>query len=176
VPSAQNVAARRSSPASSVVEPRALVQIHQIAVGGAESATSHGCGSAALAPNEAMVVTTGKTDARYSGFQFIDPWMIAPDARRNQVSLTNMQATPNADGTVTYVVSSSDLGVANWLDPTGLRDGFDILRWQAIGPGTRKEAPIKDHDAVKWGELRNLNIPRISPGGRRRQRAYTPLL
>ena len=76
-----------------------------------------GCGFVAglrfqLAPDEAAVVTTTQGAARYTGLQIIDPWMIAPNAKKHQVCLSSAQAVQNADGTQTFVVSMSDPGVA----------------------------------------------------------------
>jgi hypothetical protein len=73
-----------------------------------------------LAPGEAILVTTARGDARYTGSQVVDPWMIAPDARRHQTSLNLSQARPNADGGFSYVIASTDPGIANWLDTDGL--------------------------------------------------------
>src|SRR6266702_3751332 len=66
-------------------------------------------------PDDALLVTIDPGAAAYSGFQIIDPWMIAPDAKKHQVCLSSAQAVRNADGTRTYVLSKTDPGAANWL-------------------------------------------------------------
>ena len=109
-----------------------------------------------LAPDEAMIVTTSSGGARYTGFQLNDPWMIAPDARLHQVCLNISQVTPNADGTVTYVIAASDTGAANWLDTTGYHDGFGVLRWQAFQPGFSKDGLIRDVRVVKLSEVARI--------------------
>jgi hypothetical protein len=121
-----------------------------------------------LAPDQAMVVTTSSGGAKYTGFQLNDPWMIAPDARTHQVCLNISQVTPNADGTVTYVISASDPGVANWLDATGLQDGLGIMRWQAVPPDLTSDGLIREVRVITLPEARNLpGVPRVSPAERR---------
>ncbi len=82
-----------------------------------------------LKADEAMLVTTDPAGSKYTGFQINDSWMIAPDARRYQVCLERSQTTPNADGTIGYVISKTDPLVAHWLDTEGMDDGIGILRW-----------------------------------------------
>jgi hypothetical protein len=121
-----------------------------------------------LEPDEAILVTTGRNGAGYTGFQLNDPWMIAPDARANQVCLNLSQATPNADGSVTYVISQADPGVANWLDTVGCNAGMGILRWQALPPGPTSDGLIRDFRKVKLAALDSIsNIPRVTPAQRR---------
>jgi len=40
-----------------------------------------------------------------------------------------MQSQANADGTYTFVVSTVDPGVHNWLDPDDMDTGILTLRW-----------------------------------------------
>ena len=121
-----------------------------------------------LAPDEALIVTTSRGAAKYTGFQINDPWMIAPDARTRQVCLTNIQATPNADGTFTYVIAKSDPGAANWLDTAGLDDGLAIIRWQSVPPSMTEDGLIRDFRVVKLSEIAGMkDLPRVTAGQRR---------
>ena len=70
--------------------------------------------------------------------------MIAPDARQHQCSLNISQATPDADGACTYIIAATDPGVANWLDPARINDGFGILRWQNVPPDMTAQGLIRD--------------------------------
>jgi hypothetical protein len=120
-----------------------------------------------LQPDEAIVVTTSPGGAGYTGFQINDPWMIAPDARLNQVSLNLSQVTPNRDGTVTYVIAGSDPGTANWLDTVGCNAGMGIMRWQALPVGATKKGLIRDFRKVTLAEIAGMpGIPRVSPAER----------
>ena len=121
-----------------------------------------------LAPDEAMVITTSPGGAKYTGFQLNDPWMIAPDARTHQVCLNTGQVTPDANGAVTYVIAASDPGVANWLDTTGFRDGFGILRWQAVPPGLTNDGLIRSVRVIKLTEAAHLpGVAKLTPAERR---------
>jgi hypothetical protein len=125
-----------------------------------------------LAPDEAMVVTTSPGGAKYTGFQLNDPWMIAPDARSIQVCLNGSQVTPNADGTVTYVIAASDPGATNWLDTAGLHDGIGILRWQAVPPGLSGDGLIREMRVIKLAEVAAIpGLPKVTPAQRRTQLA-----
>ncbi len=81
-------------------------------------------GAFQLKPDEALVVTLDPLGAKYVGFQLTDPWAISTDYVHHQGSLNNRQAVPNPDGSITYVISVSNPGAANWLDPSGLLEGF----------------------------------------------------
>jgi hypothetical protein len=122
-----------------------------------------------LSDGEALIVTTTQGDARYTGFQITDPWMIAPDARRHQCCLNLSQARPNADGSFTYVVAPTDPGVSNWLDTAGLHDGFGIVRWQAIPPGANAEKLLREFRVAKLSEIAKMDLPRVAPGQRQSQ-------
>jgi hypothetical protein len=129
-----------------------------------------------LAPDEALLVTTSPGQAKYTGFQINNPWMIAPDARTRQVSLNNTQSAPNADGTVTYVLALSDPGIANWLDTAGMRDGLAILRWQQVPAAMTNDGLIRDFRVIKLADLAAMTmLPRVSAAERSQQiAARTP--
>ena len=125
-----------------------------------------------LGEGEAAVVTLSKGQANYLGFQVVDPWTIASNARQYQTSLNLAQATPDRDGNYTYVIAPSDPGVANWLDTAGLHDGFGIVRWQAIPPGMSGEGLMRGYTVVKLADLAKLaGVARVTPQQRRVQLA-----
>jgi hypothetical protein len=121
----------------------------------------------ALQPGQAMVVTTVKGPARYTGFQINDPWMIQPDARRHQVCLNNTQTVWSADGSATYVISAEDPGVANWLDPGGVTSGLGIMRWQAVPKEMTNEGLIREVKVVSLADVAGMGLPMVSPAQRR---------
>ena len=122
-----------------------------------------------LKPDEAMLVTTDPAGAKYTGFQINDPWMMAPDARALQVCLNLSQSTPNADGTISYVISKTDQLVANWLDTEGMDDGIGILRWQQIPDGLKGDNLIRDFRVIKLADVQALKLPMVTAEERRRQ-------
>ncbi len=113
-----------------------------------------------LLPGEALVITVADTGAVYTGFQISDPWTISPDPATRMVSLNKAQVLANADGSVTYVLCSSDPGVHNWIDTAGLSEGWMLLRWQGVPPSSD---PAHFIHSVKTTPLAGL--PAILPPG-----------
>ncbi len=125
-----------------------------------------------LADDEAAVVTIGRGQARYTGIQVVDPWTIASDARKFQTSLNTAQTTPDKDGNYTYVISPTDPGVANWLDTTGLHDGFAIVRWQAVPAAMTNEGLMRGFRVIKLADVAKLpGVARVTPKQRQAQLA-----
>ena len=106
-----------------------------------------------IGPDEALVVTLDTLGARYVGFQLTDPWAISAEYIRHQGSLNNQQAVPNADGTITYVIAARDPGVGNWLDTSGLTDGFFQIRWQKLTKTVDASGAVKSAKVVKIADL-----------------------
>ena len=92
-----------------------------------------------LAPDEALLITVERSDARYQGIQLGDPWFVTPNWIDHQVSLTRAQAAVDADGRMRLVISLRDPGVANWLDPAGFAEGFVFMRWQGLASPLRTQ-------------------------------------
>ncbi len=125
-----------------------------------------------LADDEALAVTLSRGNAGYTGFQVVDPWTIAADARGNLTSLNLAQAAPDRDGNYTYVIAKADPGVANWLDTTGLNDGFAVIRWQAPPAGATKDGLVRSFKVIKLADAAKLpGIARTTPAKRRAQLA-----
>lgn len=123
-----------------------------------------------LAEDEVAVVTLSKGQASYLGFQVVDPWTIAADARKYQTSLNLSQATPDRDGNYTYVISPIDPGVANWLDTTALRDGFGIVRWQAVPKQMKGDGLMRGYRVMKLADVATLRgVARVTPKQRQAQ-------
>jgi len=126
-----------------------------------------------LADDEAIVITTTNAGAAYTGFQVTNPWMVMPgDARKATLSLNKTQVAANPDGSVTYVLSRSDPGIANWIDTGGLRQGFGLLRWQAVPEGADPKAMVRQFKVVKLSALAEAvpaSTPRLNAAGRRAQ-------
>lgn len=121
-----------------------------------------------LKPDEAILITTTTANARYVGIQVVDPWMIASSAKAHQTSLNPAQVRPNADGSLTYVISPRDPGIANWLDTAGLHDGFAVLRWQQVPAGTQGSTLIRDFKVVKQADIAAIPaLPRIDAAQRK---------
>jgi hypothetical protein len=101
-----------------------------IQTGGGQSTNVYAGGVYELGENEALVVET-KTPVvpAYNGFHLSNLWGESLDYANHTSSLSGHQAEADPDGAVRYVVAHRDPGVSNWLDTTGLPEGFMALRW-----------------------------------------------
>jgi hypothetical protein len=122
-------------------------------------------GAFQLQPDQALVVTLDPLGAKYVGFQLTDPWAISTDYIHHQGSLNNRQVVPNADNSITYVISVNDPGAANWLDPSGLSEGFFQIRWQKLPPAIDAGGAVKSARLVKLADLPRLIGPAANPAG-----------
>jgi hypothetical protein len=113
-----------------------------------------------LAEDEALAVTISPGNASYTGFQVVDPWTMASDAQTNLTSLNLSQTTADQDGNFTYVIAPSDPGVANWLDTTGLRDGFGVIRWQGTPTGATKDGLLRSFRVIKLADA--IKLPGVA--------------
>jgi hypothetical protein len=94
-----------------------------------------------LEEDQAAIVRFDPAGARYNSFQMAMWWYRSIDAHRIQSGLTAAQANPNADGTISLVVSAHDPGIANWVDTGGLKDLLPMIRWQGIPAAPPREGP-----------------------------------
>jgi hypothetical protein len=85
-----------------------------------------------ITEDQALILTIAPGSAGYVVVPVTNLWGITTDPVRRTTSLNSSQATPNSDGTYTFVLSIRDPGVANWVDSDGLRQGFLFLRWAAL--------------------------------------------
>lgn len=122
-----------------------------------------------IGAQDALVITMTPIEARYWGFQTASVWGQTNDYSYHQSSLNAQQARLDTDGKVRIVLSLSDPGVPNWLDPVGVGTGSVLLRWyKANGTATPETilAPLAD--------LRRhlpADTPSVTPAERREQLA-----
>jgi hypothetical protein len=129
-------------------------------------------GNFRIAADEALLVTIDPASAAYVGFQLADAWAIPFEFVHHLSSLTNGQATPNPDGTITYVIAAKDPGVHNWLDTTGFLTGVFGIRWQNLTDDSRMATAVRDAKRVKLSELAAALPPgtaKMTPGDRAAQ-------
>ncbi len=82
-----------------------------------------------IAPEEALIIEMPVVKARYWGLQMGSIWGQTTDYSYHQSSLNMSQVTIDADGRFRAVLSMTDPGVPNWLDPAGLPLGVTLLRF-----------------------------------------------
>jgi len=124
-----------------------------------------------LEDDEALVVTTYHGGAEYTGVHLNDDWFAGSDPRHSFISLNINQAVRSPDGTVTYVIASSDPGFVNWLDTERTRSGFIHFRWQRTPPGLDPATLVRGCQRMKLADL-NTFLPQgaVSIGAADRQR------
>jgi len=126
------------------------------------------------ADDEALLVTIDPAGSYYTGFQISDPWTVSPDPMVRMVSLNSAQAAPNPDGTLTFALSAIDPGIANWIDTTGLAEGWMLLRWQGVPASADPARFIRETRLVPLDAIEAevpAGVPRTDIAGRRRQLA-----
>lgn len=108
----------------------------------------YGKGSFELAADEAMVMEFEPPECRYWGFQLMNDFWETLAFDVHQTSLNGHQSRLDPDGMFRAVISVSDPGVANWLDPVGNARGLICAR--VLRP---KSAPKVGLRKVKLSEL-----------------------
>ncbi len=123
-----------------------------------------------LSGDEALVVTTIDGGAAYTGFQISDPWTISPDPVLRLASLNRAQARASSDGSYTYVVAARDPGVHNWIDTSGLEEGWLLLRWQGLPAGVDPATLVRSVEPYRLDALAlPPDVPRVDLAGRSAQ-------
>jgi len=109
-----------------------------LATGGGQATNVYAGGVFELAPDEALVVEVVVHEPPvYSGFHLANLWGESLDFANHQSSLNGFQTELDPDGVRRYVVAHEDPGVPNWLDTTGLSEGFLAVRWTYPTPPAR---------------------------------------
>ena len=112
-----------------------------------------------LADDEALVVRTWPSNGNYQGIQLGDLWFSSLEYANRQTSLSGDQAIASNDGTYWYVVSAHDPGVANWLDTTGRRRGFILIRYDGTDASPFDDARQPSCQVVPHQLLRSVLPP-----------------
>lgn len=133
-----------SRPANTLIPPRRRE-------GGRGFANS---GHFALGAGQALAITVDPLGAASLGIQITDPWGVAYEYRNRTSSLNNVQAKPNKDGTITYVIAARDPGVYNWLDPEGFDAGMLAIRWQSVPAAADPAKALRSVQLLPIADLR----------------------
>jgi Protein of unknown function (DUF1214) len=124
----------------------------------------YGKGSFDLAADEAMVMEFTPPECRYWGFQLMNDFWETLAFDVHQSSLNGHQGRLDPDGVFRAVISLTDPGVANWLDPVGNARGLICAR--VLRP---THAPTVSLKKVKLTELASHLHPhteRVTPSER----------
>jgi hypothetical protein len=142
-----------------------------LATGGGQSTNVYAGGVYDLAADEALVVDAEVFELpAYMGFHLSNVWGESHDFANRVSSLNGTQAARDDDGHYRYVVAHRDPGVRNWLDATGLREGFMAMRWTYPQPTDRLPAvKVRKVSFSELGDHLPASTPRVSPEERREQ-------
>jgi hypothetical protein len=124
------------------------------ATGGGMSTNLYAGGVFELEPDEALVVEMrAPIEPLYFGFQLANLWGESVDYANHLGSLNGWQCEPDADGATRLVVAHQDPGVPNWLDTTGLPEGFLTPRWAYATPPPESEWPEISATRMRFADL-----------------------
>lgn len=121
-----------------------------------------------LRDDEALVLDIDPQGARYTGVQLTDPWSRSIPYWNDFTSRSDRQAKPNADGSISFVVSPRDPGYANWVSTGGLHDGFVALRIENFTKTDVAKA-VRGSRVVKLADLAGVlaaDAVRVTPAQR----------
>jgi hypothetical protein len=111
-----------------------------------------------LEPGMALILETAlPRECLYWNVQLSDPLWNTIDWLNRQGSLNGGQARLDEDGRFRAVISLTDPGVPNWLDPGGYRDGAIMMRWTRASEG-----PLPTLRAVAEQDVRQ-HLPESTP-------------
>ena len=112
-----------------------------------------------LADDEAFVLTLTPGGADYVSVIANTYWLTSLNYWDHSSSLNTSQSIANADGSFTYVISSRDPGIHNWIDTVGLHETLILLRWQLLPrnpDGSYGGSPWTRGQVVKLNDLDNI--------------------
>ena len=139
---------------------------------GAQRSQIYIMGHFKLADDEALVVTSRTGGAGYFIVPITNWWGTTNDVYRRTASLNKMQSVANQDGSYTFVISTKDPGVHNWVDPCDMHEGILTLRWAEFPGGVPGPDLGATSQVVKLSELRST-LPAetkfVTPEERRKQ-------
>lgn len=142
-----------------------------LATGGGQATNIYSGGVFELAADEALLIEmTLPVRPAYCGFHLSNLWGESLDFANHQSSLNLFQAEIDRDGVYRYVVAHRDPGVPNWVDTTGLPEGFLTFRWTYPQPPDR--LPATKVTKIRFADVL-ANLPadvRTVSGAERRER------
>jgi len=96
---------------------------------GAQRSQIYIMGHFKISDDEAFVIDVGVGGAGYFICPITNWWGTTNGIMHRTGSLNKAQSVANNDGNYTFVISKSDPGVHNWIDPCGMGEGILTLRW-----------------------------------------------
>jgi hypothetical protein len=124
-----------------------------------------------LSEDQALIIRMTMGSAGYAIVPATNYWGGIGDFLNHRTCISSGRATPNPDGSYTYVIARRDPGIVNWVETDGLDEGMLCVRWTAFrndgGPMPTLEAKL-----VEWVDLDTSlppGTPRLDAAGRAAQ-------
>jgi hypothetical protein len=130
-------------------------------------------GRLTLEHDEAAIVTIDPAGAAYSGIVAHDWWFRTLEYWDRTSSLTTLASKLGGDQRATYVISNTDPGMHNWIDPCGRRELLLLYRWQGLPAEPLRDGPTMT--SLRIVKLRDVDsaVPKdmasLDSAGRKRQ-------
>ncbi|HSG62236.1 MAG TPA: sulfotransferase [Pseudomonadales bacterium] len=126
------------------------------ATGGGMSTNLYAGGVFELAYDEALIIEMNvPIEPQYIGLQLSNLWGASLDYANHFGSLNGHQMVRDSDGGIRVVIAHKDPGVANWLDTTGLTEGFMAPRWAYSETPDKASWPTINATKVAFEALRS---------------------
>jgi hypothetical protein len=122
-----------------------------------------------LLEEEALIIKSYPTNARYQGIQLGHHWWESLDYADRQTSLTADQSSLSSDGAYYHVVAHRDPGVANWLDTDGFQRGVIFMRYDGMAPAIIPDGEEPRAEKVPFSKIHE-HMPADEPKISRQQR------
>jgi hypothetical protein len=131
-----------------------------LATGGGQATNVYAGGVFELAPDEALLIEARvPVPPAYSGFHLSNLWGESLDFAGHQSSLNGFQTELDPDGVARLVLAHRDPGIPNWVDTTGLPEGFLTFRWTYSELPER--LPATRVRKIRFDEIRALLPPGV---------------
>lgn len=125
-----------------------------IATGGGQSTNIYAGGVYRLAEDEALIIESRvPVEPGFLGFHLSNLWGESLDFESYQSSLNASQMFLGEDGIYRWVVCHRDPGVANWLDTTGLGQGYLTVRYTYEEKPAKKQWPTLNVQKVAFDAI-----------------------
>jgi hypothetical protein len=133
------------------------------ATGGGMSSNIYAGGIFKLAEGEALYVeATYQGSPDYVSIHLGNLWGESPDYSNHQSSLNLQQMYIGEDGVQRWIIAHDNPGVQNWLDTTGLEEGYVTNRWAYSTMPDEQDWPTIKARVIKVKDVENY-IPSDMP-------------
>jgi len=124
----------------------------------------YGKGHVAIAPDQAAILEFRPPECRYWSFQIMNDFWESQEFDLRQTSLNGHQAQIDPDGVFRGVISLTDPGVPNWLDPVG--HGNALICARVLYARTRPETSLRIVPLEHLRRELHSATPRVTPAQR----------